>query len=119
MCVCACPRCTLSVGVEAVWSPKRVSQTDEGPELLGFNQAFEQVGQSMQTVLPLPVTDPHVTHMVCIHVLPDNLPRLLTDALHDSSCGNNARLIDHIGMHVQHALPVSFSCVKTPLRPVL
>jgi hypothetical protein len=35
--------CCHSVGVESVWSPKRVSQSEEAFGLVGFNQAFEQV----------------------------------------------------------------------------
>lgn len=40
------PLCA-AVGVESVWTPKRVSQTDEAPQLTGFNQAFEQVNTAV------------------------------------------------------------------------
>ena len=38
-----CQHTSPAVGVESVWSPKRASQTDDAPLILGYNQAFEQV----------------------------------------------------------------------------
>jgi hypothetical protein len=41
-CCCYCVLCCAAVGVEAVWQPKRISESSSS-SYIGYNQAFEQV----------------------------------------------------------------------------
>lgn len=41
-----------AVGVEAVWQPKRISNSSSS-SVIGYNQAFEQVGQHRSRELQL------------------------------------------------------------------
>jgi hypothetical protein len=42
-CCCICCICCAAVGIEAVWQPKRISESSSS-SYIGYNQAFEQVG---------------------------------------------------------------------------